>query len=395
MSVSQMSSPILALTLIVCGCGDSARELPKPTSPSLVSDEEALALGYDVEDAIRNQDVKALIALFDFAELQRSIDREPLNDTIPSATIPDRDEILRTRVRETRVMITERLEAVFVPFSQVATSCSLVGLRDRDDGKRLVLRIVGRGECLTYVEFRFARTGDGVYLADGYFHPLGESLSDFLRMDAPTADIRVEIENLKRRKILREKMTAARGRDAQEILKLYKELPWDEDSRRTCLVPLLMVSPSLGDTDFAMAVDEARQHFPNDLQVNLSLAWAFESREGGLEALGPIDRANEVIGGDPYLLAWKAGFLTGAGKLDEAKALVAELLEESPLDWDTLRASLWNCLQRKDYVQATQVMDVIRRDFEDDSIDQIDFDGMGEFTESPAYKAWVTAKKQD
>src|SRR6185503_18847348 len=108
-------------------------------------------------------------------------------------------------------------------FGRLTDSCSLIGLRDRPAGKRLVFRIQGRGECLTYLEFAYARANDRVCLVDGYSHPLGERLSDSARIDPPTGNIRLEMENLKKRKVLREKMTAARSGDAQEFVKLYRE----------------------------------------------------------------------------------------------------------------------------------------------------------------------------
>lgn len=385
------------LVLTIVGCQRPKQHFPTsgPTGPPTlnaipVAEEEALALGYEVESALGNQDFEAVAALFDLDRFQQPINWERVNGKLAAPSIPPGDVANRTSDQDIKHSIAQGLDTLLS--AAVPESFSLIGVRDRGSGRRLVFRMIAREECVTYVEFSYARFRDGIRLTDAYFHPVGHFMSDSYRSDK-AADVRLEIQNLKRGKILREKLTAARAGDVQEFVKIYQEMPWDEESRRRCLIPLLMISPSLSDDDFAMAVGEARKRFPTDVQVNLSLAWAFESRESGLEALEPIDRVNEAIGGDPYLRAWKAGFQANTGKDDDAKALIAEVLTDSPLDWDTVQLSLWNCLRRKDYAQATQVMDVVIRDFEKGAIDQFELDGYAEFTQSVAFQEWKAAQE--
>lgn len=279
---------------------------------------------------------------------------------------------------------------------------SLLRVKVVDGRPRALFRMIGSAG-VNYHEFLLEPRGN-LRIVDIFVYSNGEWISDVVRRGflplarktRPDRSAPLEpaeqyyMENLE---AVTEMNRLSREGFHRDALAVYREMPHQLKSQRAVMMQRFDIAMRVGSQEYADAVHDLKQRFPNDPTVGLALIDYHFVRGRYARALASIDRMNELIGGDPYLDFFRANVLYAADRLAEAKlaarrAIAAEADLENPY-WTLLTISL----DEKEFVETARLLTAMERELGLVLGDIGVVPGYREFMQSVAYADWQAARR--
>ena len=211
------------------------------------------------------------------------------------------------------------------------------------DGRPLALvRYIGPRGSVEYIDFVPARTGDGRLVAeDMHIAGNGELASVTLRRPQlkiaaeqkqgppghPPSNSRVWVSHIPK---LNAMYRQCIDRKYAQAVATYKSLPAEIQTDKSIFLRYLWAAEAVGDTEFLLALDGFRQQFPSDPALDFQNIDYYRLMRNFDAALKTIDKAEQSIGGDPYLNALRAKMLVKAWRFKEARVEADKAIEHEP-----------------------------------------------------------------
>lgn len=122
-----------------------------------------------------------------------------------------------------------------------------------------------------------------------------------------------------------------------EAVRIYRSLPEEIRLNKSMFLRYLWNAEAVSDAEFLLALDGFRRQFPGDPALAFQDVDYYCLTRSFDQALRSIDKAEQAIGGDPYLNALRAKLLVKAWRHKEARAAADKAIEEEP----TLTHGYW------------------------------------------------------
>ena len=172
---------------------------------------------------------------------------------------------------------------------------------------------------------------------------------------------------------------------------IYKTLPVGVREDKSVLTLHLQAAQGVGEKEYADAIQEFRDRFPNDACIDLISLDAYLLKKQYPEALAAIDRIDGKVGGDPYLEVMRANVLSQAGDVEAAERAARRAVGREPGMPGGYGSLIDLALKRQNYDEVVKNLEVLRGRF------HLQLRGIGRepryagFAKSPQYKAWLAA----
>lgn len=261
-------------------------------------------------------------------------------------------------------------------------------------------RLLTAEGSLSYLDFYLARRADdSIRVVDVFPHAVGEAVSQTVRrfyLSVVAESERSVIDRLTGKEqafithlpTLSEMTIDLQARRYEEVLTSYRSLPKELQDERVYLVLRFTAAAEIDEDDYVAAMDDFFRLFPNDPSANLFLIDHSYLQGKFDETLAAIDRLDEAIGGDPYLLVLRAGILMELGNLEEARAILGLALERDPRMIETFWVLITLSLLEEDYDETVQLLDLIASEFEMVFNDLTELPEYAGFVQSPQFADW-------
>jgi tetratricopeptide (TPR) repeat protein len=125
-------------------------------------------------------------------------------------------------------------------------------------------------------------------------------------------------------------LQASRERKYAQAVAIYRSLPEAIRADKSMSLYYLWDAEVVSDTEFLLALDWFRRQFPGDPALAFQDVDYYCLTRNFDQALKSIDKAEKVIGGDPYLNALRARLLVKAWRHQEARAMADKAIAEEP-----------------------------------------------------------------
>ena len=332
-------APVVVLTLSGCRKTDP---VPPPAvvgpAPPIVNklgpvtEEEAQAFGRNLEAAIVNGDSVSADRLYRIPEL---MERSISDIDMPQSARAGALEGIRTSSGR-------GVAAEFVNLVRQGGQFKVLRVRMKNERWWVVVRLMGENGAIAYQEIILQRHADGkVASEDVYVMAAGEMLSqNFRRMilqlsaelppknqTKPDGKDRVFWDHIKAIKGI---SAARRSGNHQEVVRFFNELPAELQKEKSLLVVAITAAAFTSEKDQMRIVEIFRQHYPNDPALDLISFDHFRLQKQFDQCIQAIDRIDKVVGGDPYLAAFRASARADAGQYREAKWEVEKAIDIEP-----------------------------------------------------------------
>ena len=354
-----------------------------------VTEEEALAVGHAVEDAIARGDIDAFTSQFNWHDFAtRTAEGMPIgaSDGRP----------LREVMYERAAKMGPQLAAKMIAEMGPNGSFKLLRVITRDDGKRLLLRMSRPDTGLNYMEICLARDATGVRGVDIYTWSAGERISELLQRiiaglisgsaGASSSPNRIDVSQVSAQ--VRELSAAAVSGDIDRASEVYSSLPESLQHHKTVLMLRILAGLRAGDAD-GNAIDEYGERFPDDPFYRVAKVHSHIARDELDEALKAIDDVDQAVGGDPYLDLWRGKIWIAQGRLDDAERVAGEQIR-----LDRLNVAAWFLLvavqlERGDFKKTAELLTTMRDELGVEFDDLTTKPEYSDFVESPEFATWI------
>jgi tetratricopeptide (TPR) repeat protein len=210
-----------------------------------------------------------------------------------------------------------------------------------DGRSRALVRYISPRGSVEYFDFLPARGSDGLVAEDIQLAANGELASQTLRRlqlkvaaeqnhgppGHPPSSARIWVPQIPKLNAMYKQCI---DRKYAEAVATYKSLPSEVRADKSVFLRYLWAAEAVSDTEFLLALDGFRRQFPNDPGLvfqNIDYYRLMRSYDAALQS---IDKAEKVIGGDPYLNALRAKLLVKGWKFREARAAANKAIEQEP-----------------------------------------------------------------
>lgn len=362
-----------------------------------VTDEEALRLAVKIESAHAAGDASGLSREFDLDAFGNLVLQQPGYESLKADAF--RNSVKREGV--TGDDLIDRLMGEI--FRQTVPDGSYVRLRLRElDGRKTALfRMLGNDGRYNYHEYAFARGQDGrVRIADVYIYSVGEWFSQSLgrmliaavgpmeqrksqaEVDAGLAQIRV----LKDAKPLMDRGESKKFDAVVETL--------TPEMQREKFVIVMQIAAADGESRRLIAhADRLAEFYPDDPATLVMCSERYFIAERFDEALAMVEKLDAMVGGDPYLSAYRGEILFRLNRLSESRA-AALAAHEADVSIDAAYATLANvAVQERDFDEAASwlrgladMRQVSAKDARDFACDEYSDPAWKEFRASAAWR---------
>jgi tetratricopeptide (TPR) repeat protein len=326
------------LVVLLVGCGVSAGCKnflegvgAAPERPA--TEDECRAFGAELEAAVVAGDQARTAELFALAR--------PFYKAVSDFEGPPEyhAELRRHAEQDARTnpLVPDLLEAV-----RRGGQLKLLRVHTVDGRPRALVRYIGPGGSVDYLDFLPVRRTDGRVVSEDFFAAANGELASQtdrrlqLQVAAeqgqgppghrPSA-ARLWVPHIPRINAMRQ---AVVGHRYAQAVAIYQALPAEIRADRSMCLRYLWAADGVSDTEFLVALEGFRRRFPGDpalLFQDVDYYRLMRDFDGALRA---IDKAEKAIGGDPYLNALRAKLLVKAWRHKEARAAADKAIAEEP-----------------------------------------------------------------
>jgi hypothetical protein len=417
MLMSNMSSLIARVVLgamILAGCGKSPA--PKPAAgagvspPSVdqppagadsplarlhqgaaVSDEEALALGRRIEMSVAAGDASAFAAEFDWGAFRDLVLADMSADTKQAASF--KRGVSRGLDNSAPKLATQMLS------NMEGGSYELLGVRQRADGKRLLLRVLMADGRLNYHELCLARRGGRVCVVDLYNYTSGERMSESLERTViaamPPENLGLigrlrgaDKQALADMKTMQQMAAGVQSGQSAQALADYGRLPKHLQAMKMVQLLRILAAQGVDDTQYLAAIEEYQRLFPGDPSVELISIDGHILRKEWQAAHDALDRLDQAVGGDPYLQVLHGNTYVLEGDHEQALQRAKTMLAASPRDENAHWLLVSVSLARRDDAETARLLTILRDELKVAIGDLTQLPDYADFVRSPEYDAW-------
>lgn len=242
-------------------------------------------------------------------------------------------------------------------------------IRIRDDQPHMLFRL-NTENGLNYHEYRLGEDGNGeVVIEDVYVYTMGEYLSETFRSNYNSGVM--AFDGWKswfsgKRGDLKEK--GSKMLDAQALIRegrfseaqpLLADLVDDEGMGKLACLLSITCGSNIDEQSYLEAMERFGEKFPGDpawLLLSLDYYFLMGRYEETFEGVRKLD---EIVGGDPALKVLEAGYRLEMGEIDQARAMVLEVSEESPEMEDAWWTLVTIDLMRGDHEAVVNELDYL------------------------------------
>ena len=278
----------------------------------------------------------------------------------------------------------------------------LMRIREEGGQTRLLYRLLMPTGGLSYFDLLITPAGKVI---DAYIFTSGELLSETIRrlylqtaaeasqglLDKLKGKEQLFLKNLP---TLTEMQKANDAKQHSKALELYKSLPEPLRRDRLFLVARLQAAQAVNDDEYLKAIDDLRAAFGNDPASDLMAIDGFFLKKKYDLAIAAINRLNQAVGGDAYLIFMRGSMLAASGKEAEAKAAYLEALKTEPSLVEPYWPLVEMSMNDKKFNETAQWLLAIERETTTRLKDLKDEPTYAAFVKSPHYKKWLTARSK-
>jgi tetratricopeptide (TPR) repeat protein len=390
--------PYAALAPSLSGCNKPAVPVagPSPAAESVgkpLTDEECLAAGEEISEAVSSGDVAA----FD-----RMIDWDSVNQRCTAgidAPEPFRQGFIRG-LNQSRLKVTG-ISNGLVDAVKKGGSYTLLHSHTRENRRWLLFRLLTPESGVNYHDLLLARRPDGkIKAVDMYVYMTGELISQTYRRGYLQAVARgsgglvdrltgADQEYAKNLKKLSQMVDAGRSGRTGEVLSIYEGLPSDLKKDKNVLMIRLQAAQKLGDDgEYSQSIEDYRAKHPNDASIDIISIDYYVLKKRHREALVCLDRVDHAVQGDPYLQTLRAGIHIEQNDLTAARADLKKALDAEPGLVDAYWTLVTLSLKGNDHDETLKMLRLIRDKFSIEVGDLTTVPLYEEFIKSPQYQEW-------
>jgi len=324
-------STIALFCVLSAGCARLG--LGDPDSITPATTEECQTFGNELESAVAANDAARTAELFDLAgQFRRST-----ADFVGPAEY--HAQLRKAAEDDAR---NDPLVPLLLASVRRGGQVKLLRVHTVDGRPRALVRYIGPRGSVDYVDFLPARTGDGRLVAeDMHIAGNGELASVTLRRPQlkiaaeqkqgppghPPSNSRVWVSHIPK---LNAMYRQCIDRKYAQAVATYKSLPAEIQTDKTIYLRYLWAAEAVSDTEFLLALDGFRRQFPTDPALDFQNIDYYRLMRNFDAAFKTIDKAENSIGGDPYLNALRAQMLVKAWRFKEARVEADKAIEHEP-----------------------------------------------------------------
>jgi hypothetical protein len=360
--------------------------------------EECKSFAARLEAAAKSDKPQEVLALFDWESLfERSLAGINLSKR-------DRDATLKgMRESDGPSNLTKLiLEAV-----NNGGSYRPLRVHDKDEGKRVLFRLVNAEGGLNYHDLMLARRPDNqARVIDFHVVLSGEAMSTTMRRMFLTVFSQTnkglfaklvgrEQDLVKHLPTWTKMGEESRAGNHQEVMRLFNTLPPSLQKEKPIQITRILSAAALGDELHQQALDDYEKHFPNDPSLDLIRIDSLILKKKYAEALAAVDRLDKAVGGDPYLDTLRANIHLESGKPEQARQPADRAVKSLP----DLQQPYWTMvsisLKEKDHAATVKWLTELDERFDLDLDNLKEVPDYADFIKSPEYKKWAADRKKD
>ena len=296
------------------------------------------------------------------------------------------------------------LTAQIVATVEAGGGYRLLRMHEVDGNTRALFRLLlPQGGGVNYHDLEFHRDQRGVVrIRDMHIALSGEFFSQTLRRAfLPLAaevlgeeDIgQANSEYLGHLDELTSMAEATQAREFEKALRIYAELPASMQQDKNVLFLRLQASQNANDEAYAETIADFSKFHPDDLCIELLSINGYILSGQHEQSLAAVNRIEQRIGGDLFLLVLRAGILFDAGSLDEAEQSAREAIELEP----TLENAYWQVisvsLEQNDFATTAEMLTLIEDRLGIELADLTEVPEYAEFVKSAEFRKWIRERQ--
>ncbi|MBI5724982.1 MAG: hypothetical protein HZA50_13560 [Planctomycetes bacterium] len=179
----------------------------------------------------------------------------------------------------------------------------------------------------------------------------------------------------------------------QEALNKIQALPESVRNKKLVLIIRLLAAKSIGDKEYAEAMDTCSKFFGSDPSMNLLLIDHYIFAKQYDKAIDSINRLDAALYGDPYLNLARAGVFVDQGQ----PTLARETLKKAIMTDPTIVNIYWTLigieLVEKNFKEVAALLTKLEKEL-GEGIGKLDeIPEYKEFVASPEYTGWMKTRK--
>jgi tetratricopeptide (TPR) repeat protein len=374
-------------------------KLPETPPGVPAGDAEARAFADAFEKAVMSNDTAAVRAAIDIAAVIR---RAVANLNVP--------EEIRVGLDLGSVLLSDagvidRFFSLSRAQIEQGARFRLLHLRRSNGEQRALFRLVYPNGGVAYNDCILVRHADGkVRIDDVYSFHAGESLSDIMRRlllltpeisaKMPQAAVGGPVsDGVRIGSALSEMTKRLKEKKYKEALDFYHSLPDRLQKEKLVLLVRIQAAHHLKGETYDEAVRDYRKAFPNEPNLDLIMIDAYYSHKLFDRVLASIDGVDRTVGGDPYLDALRARAHLQKGDLAAAKRCAKKSVEAEPDVPTAYLCLLTISLREKTFAETSAILTIVREKFPGQMPALKNNPTYVEYTSSPQYRDWVSARK--
>lgn len=277
-------------------------------------------------------------------------------------------------------------------------SYSFLHASRRSGHLRAIFRLINADGSINYHDIEFSSDAVESKIIDVYIYTAAENLSE--TMNALVANSFAQRDNLDIPGLSREDGLSAYRKlheqmqqgDFPGLLASFHKLPKDIRNHKATLMLRLQAAQQMSHEEHRLAIHDLVAAFPQNKALDFLLIDIHHGEKEWDLGLSCIDRLDLVVGGDPYLDCLRAGFLTDAGRLtqarEKAEAALLKLPERQQVWWMLFAITL----KQKDHKATVDSLNRMRERFSLTFGDLTDMAECKDFVASQEYATWRKAQ---
>lgn len=278
----------------------------------------------------------------------------------------------------------------------------LLRSRTRDGRKTVLFRMVHPSAGVNYHEYLLANKPDGQTRAiDLYVFLSAENISTTLRrwyLPVAAHQNRGFLERLtgqenglvKYAGQVETLVSRLQARQFQDVLNIYRSLPESVQQEKSLLLLRLQAAMQVSEDEYRRAIDTFLRQYPDDPCTDMLSIDHYVMKKQFDKAVSCINRVDQAVEGDPYLISLRGRFYIAAGNKSKARESFDAAINAEPTLTDPYEGMAQLCAEEGDFAGVVHWLDELEQKFQF----QVSFPDLesaaeyAEFVKSAEYKAW-------
>jgi tetratricopeptide (TPR) repeat protein len=179
----------------------------------------------------------------------------------------------------------------------------------------------------------------------------------------------------------------------ERSLEVYGKLPEKLQSQKLLLLARLMAAQNLTSEEYEAAIDDFRKFHPHDPSLDFFLIDGYVLKKEFDKCLKCIERTEESLGGDSWLVSLRGSVLAQAGRYEEATDAAHTAIDMEPDFKDLYLNALAIALAAKNNTDIARHLTELESIFGEEIADLTEIPDYEDFVESPEYQKWMESRK--